>query len=204
MSITKLIGEQFHNPKGLFGRFCMGIIMPLFNRKLWISTFQNIKENKKVMEIGFGSGKLIKKVAKKSQICFGIDPSSTAIYQASKRNKNFIKREIVKLKNGTEKQIPFNEMFDIVYTINTIYFWDNIDDGLNNIKSKLASNGIFINAFYTKNYLDTLAYTKKGYKKYTLEEIVNMTRNNGFVTKVITVKKNKSYLVIGTNILENN
>jgi len=200
MGLTKYIGEQFHNPQGFWGRFCMSVIMPIFNHKLWTTTNKQIGEKKKVLEIGFGSGKLLKKVARKSTLCFGIDPSTTAIKQATKRNKKFIKNGKVQFANGIAENIPFNESFDIIYTINTLYFWDNIDESLQSIKSKLANNGQFLNAFYTKKYLDTLPYTKIGYKKYTLDEVVEQTKNNGFNVKIVQIKNDKSYLIIGTKI----
>jgi SAM-dependent methyltransferase len=198
MGLTNFIGKQFLNPDGFWGRFCTGIIMPIFNHKLWRAVNKQIDSKKKVLEIGFGSGMLLKKIAQKSAVCFGIDPSATAIKQAAKRNKRLVISGVVKLKNGTAENIPFDERFDTVYTVNTIYFWDNVDNGLQSIKSKLTDGGRFINAFYTKKYLDTLPYTKNGYNKFTLDDLVEKTKAAGFAVEAVPIAKDKSYLIIAS------
>ncbi|MDR2063337.1 MAG: class I SAM-dependent methyltransferase [Candidatus Nomurabacteria bacterium] len=198
MTLAKFIDKQFHNPDGFWGRFCMGTIMPIFNHKLWTATYNHIDEKKKVLEIGFGSGQLLRKVAKKSTLCFGVDPSATAIKQAAKRNNKFIKDGIVKLEDGTAENIPFDEKFGIIYTINTLYFWDSMDNGLQSIKSKLTDGGQFINAFYTKERLDKLSNAKDGYNKFTLDEVVGKTKANGYSVEIVEIEKDASYLIIGT------
>jgi hypothetical protein len=48
-----------------------------------------------------------------------------------------------------------------------------------------------------KEYLDKIIYTKYGFNKYSVEEIENITENNGMeIMRTIEIKKNKSYCII--------
>lgn len=57
----------------------------------------------------------------------------------------------------------------------------------------------FYNVMYTKEWLDKLSYTKNGFKKFEVEELVDLGTKVGF--KKIEVKdivKGKSFVVIYT------
>ena len=68
------------------------------------------------------------------------------------------------------------------------------------IKRILKQDGIFINVIYSKEFLNKIIYTKYGFNKYTIEEIKNITEENGMkIIKIIELKKNKSYCIISKN-----
>lgn len=57
----------------------------------------------------------------------------------------------------------------------------------------------FYNVVYTKEWLDKLSYTKKGFKKYEPEEFIQLGKMAGFEkVKVKDIVKGKSYVVIYT------
>jgi len=65
------------------------------------------------------------------------------------------------------------------------------------IKRILKPNGKFLNVIYTKEYLNKIIYAKYGFKKYTVEEIKNITEENGMkIIEIIEIRKNKSYCII--------
>jgi ubiquinone/menaquinone biosynthesis C-methylase UbiE len=114
-----------------------------------------------------------------------------------------------KINNGTLKlslenicKTAFDDnTFDKIYTVNTIYFWKELEKCFSEIKRILKPNGIFMNAIYTKEYLNKIIYTKYGFNKYTVEEMEEITKKNGMkIIKTIEVKKNKSYCIISENI----
>jgi hypothetical protein len=58
-----------------------------------------------------------------------------------------------------------------------------------------------MNVIYTKEYLDKIIYTKHGFNKYTVEEIKDITEENGMkIIETIEIKKNKSYCIISEKI----
>ena len=93
MGLTRYIANQFGNPKGIGGRIST-YIMNRLNQKMYKTVLSEIKDNKKVLDIGFGNGYLIKKLVPKTDATiYGIDISEDMVKLATKRNK---KRALMK------------------------------------------------------------------------------------------------------------
>jgi ubiquinone/menaquinone biosynthesis C-methylase UbiE len=68
------------------------------------------------------------------------------------------------------------------------------------IKRILKPKGIFFDAIYTKEYLDNIIYTKYGFNKYYIKDIIKITKENGMkINKIVEIKKNKIYCIISEN-----
>jgi len=94
-----------------------------------------------------------------------------------------------------------DNLFDKIYTVNTIYFWNELDKCFSEIRRTLKPNGIFINAFYDKKHLDKIIFSKYGFNKYAIEEIKTITEKNGLrIIETVEITKNKSYCIISENI----
>ena len=197
----KYVGNNFGNPNGI-GGILSTLFMNIFNQKQYKAVLDNInlKDNDNILDIGFGNGYLINKLFKKYiQIkIFGIEISNDMVNKVSKKYKKYIEKEQLKLNLEDIGKTSFeNETFNKIYTINTIYFWNNIEKCFSEIKRILKPNGIFLNIIYTKEYLNKIIYTKYGFNKYTVEEIKNITENNGMeILKIIEIKRNKSYCIV--------
>lgn len=89
-----------------------------------------------------------------------------------------------------------DEVFDKIYSVNTIYFWSSADKGLSEIKRVLKPGGMFVNTVYSKEFLESWSYTKYGFVKYTLDELKNLAVNHGFTLDIVTVVKDKSYCFV--------
>jgi SAM-dependent methyltransferase len=153
-----------------------------------------------ILDIGFGNGYLIKKLFRKNIPIkiYGIEISSDMVDNVSKKNKQNINHGKLKLLleniNGTSFE---TNTFDNICTINTIYFWNDYEKCFSEIKRILKPNGIFLNSFYSKEFLEDIIYTKYGFNKYTVDEIIKMTENNGLkILKTIEIKKGHSYCII--------
>ena len=71
--------------------------------------------------------------------------------------------------------------------------------GLSEICRVLKPGKSFYNVVYTKEWLDKLAYTKKGFRKYELEEFIQLGKLAGFEkVEVKDIVKGKSFVVIYT------
>ena len=64
--------------------------------------------------------------------------------------------------------------------MNTIYFWNDTIQGLQEIYRVLKDGGVFYNAVLTKESLDKVFYTKNGFKKFEKNEYVEMGQQVGF------------------------
>ena len=197
MNLIKYIGRQFGKPTGLAGNFST-FIMNVMNQRQYKAVLQEleIEKNDAVLDIGYGNGYLISKLAKNRDAHFwGIDISEDMLKVASRRNQEFIKNGNMNLGLGDITNTDFeSDFFDKVYTINTVYFWTNIDSGLTEIYRILKPGGVFMNVVYSKEFLNSIPYATHGYAKYSQEELREHSFQNGFkIVEVVTIKEKKAY-----------
>jgi ubiquinone/menaquinone biosynthesis C-methylase UbiE len=151
-----------------------------------------------VLEIGFGNGYLLKRLAGKYPCTFwGIDPSADMLRAASKRCRKHISQGRVALLSGNAEQTGFPDgFFDKIYTVNTVYFWPSLGAGLREIRRILKPGGIFVNAVYSKEALDRLPATRRGYRKYAIKELENAGSANGFSVEAREIKPRLAYCIV--------
>lgn len=112
---------------------------------------------------------------------FGIEISELMHQEAIKSHLDYIENNLAEfeLYNGTE--IPFNEeSFDKIFTVNTLYFWQNPNLLLNEIYRVLKPNGIFALTFADKSFMEKLPFTNFGFKLYSLKNAEELLQKNQF------------------------
>ena len=119
----------------------------------------SIKENDHVLEIGFGPGTLIKKIAEHldSGLVDGVDFSKSMFAIAQKKNRNHINKGKVKIHLGDIDEVRFDDnCFDKIYSVNTIYFWKNPDTTISNICRILKPEGKLFIGFHDKSEMEKM------------------------------------------------
>jgi ubiquinone/menaquinone biosynthesis C-methylase UbiE len=201
---VKYVGKNFGNPNGIAGKIAT-FIMNIINQQQYNAVLQNMKleQNNFVLDIGFGNGYFLKKLLKQNIPIkvFGIEISKDMLDITTKKCSRNIDKGNLKLSLENIEKTAFAEnTFDKIYTINTIYFWNNLEKSFAEIKRILKPNCLFFNVIYTEEYLDKIIYTKYNFKKYSVKEMENITKNNGMeIKKIVEIKKNKSYCIISEN-----
>lgn len=198
--ILRYIAKQFKNPTGFGGKLVMSI-MNRQNKKQYQSVIDNIdiQETDTILDIGFGNGNLIRKLLReKPEKIYGIEISSDMINLVSNRNLKEIEDGKLQLTLGDVQNIPLeNSSIDKAYTINTVYFWQDIETGFSEIKRVLKPNGIFLNILYLKELLDKLPMTQYGYSKYTSEQMEKITMKSGLkIENIVEIEQGKSICII--------
>jgi ubiquinone/menaquinone biosynthesis C-methylase UbiE len=151
----------------------------------------NLQNGETVLEIGHGNGGHIAQLLSKAENLnyFGADISVTIIAEAEKINQDFIAKGKVHFKLTDGNSLPFdNHQFDKIFTVNTIYFWTNPVEYLNEIKRALKPNGILALCFADKNFMQNLPFTAYGFTLYEVEKVKGLLEEAGFTIKE-TVKK---------------
>jgi len=179
-----LKASQAKKPHGVFG-YLMGKIYKRDNEHHndWVIGQLNIKFDEKILEIGFGTGESIFKIAQQFQAqVFGVDISPIMFKKANKLNKENIKNGKVELKLGSVPPLPYeDEFFDKVFAVFVIYFWDDPMEALKEIYRVLKVGGLVGLYLTTKEVLEQVPYYEnKIFNSYTPEELIDFYGKAGF------------------------
>jgi len=191
MGLKKYIASQFAKPHGIGGKLAC-FAMNKMNKEMWRYLERQIKNDTTVLDIGFGNGFVLKRLLKRTNSnFFGIDISADMVKTATKKNHKAVKQGRLALTQSSIENIPFDKQFGQIYTMNTVYFWDDLQTALNEVYNKLQAGGEFLNVFRNKEWLDKKAgFTKYGFKKYTEQELLTATEKAGFKCKLATISPN--------------
>lgn len=151
----------------------------------------DLQNNETVLEIGHGNGGHIAQLLSKAENLhyFGADISPTIIAEARKINQDFITKGKVHFQLTDGITLPFDDYrFDKIFTVNTIYFWTNPSEYLNEIKRILKPKGTFSIGFADKTFMQNLPFTPYGFTLYEVETVKELLEKAGLTIKN-TLKK---------------
>jgi ubiquinone/menaquinone biosynthesis C-methylase UbiE len=203
-NLIKYVSHNFGNPHGIGGNIST-TIMNIMNQRQYKSVLKNIqlKPDETILDIGFGNGYLIHQLCKQNipVKIYGIEISNDMFNKVSIKSKQNIDAGKLKLFLENINETSFEQnTFDTIYTVNTFYFWNELNKCFSEIRRILKPNGIFMNVIYTKQFFDRTVFSKYGFNKYTVEEIETITKNNGLeIIRIMEIQKNKSYCIISEN-----
>ena len=133
MSIARsILMRMFGRPHGALGRLG-GIIMARTNEDCgaWVIELLEIGPNDNVLEVGFGPGVVIRRVADLGARAAGADLSPEMVEQARARNADAVRNHRVDLRRGSVDSLPFGrDTFDKTLAINSMQVWPNAVAGL--------------------------------------------------------------------------
>lgn len=130
---------------GTAGRLA-GPLMARMNRDMEIAAIDELAPagDASVLAIGFGPGVGVAELAKRvpNGVVGGVDPSSTMVEQARRRNLPAVQRGQVTLERGTADSIPWpDRTFAGVLAVNCMQFWDPFDASVREVVRTLAPAG---------------------------------------------------------------
>lgn len=140
MSVARIIlMRMFGRPKGLLGKLG-GFIMARMNYQCaaWVIDLLHVQPNDKVLEVGFGPGVGIQRVAELASTGYvaGVDPSEEMVASARKRNAKTTRS--ADLRHGSAGSLPFDDnVFDKALAINSMQVWPDAMAGLREIRRVL-------------------------------------------------------------------
>ena len=195
MFINEYIAKQFANPRGLGGRIVTAV-MNRQNAEMYDATeaLLHPQSHDTVLDIGCGNGIMLSRIARTCDCrLIGIDISEDAIEVAKHRLTG---KHAEFLCCPVDSMSIAAAMIDRAFTINTIYFWDNLAKGFDEIARVLKPSGIFIGTHYTNRSLEAYPHTQFGYKKYSEEEVASAARSAGFEVKIQPIMNARAYCLI--------
>jgi len=182
--VRKYISNQFGRPSGILGR----MIEKRMSKRTtldaeWTISLLNIQPKSRILEIGFGGGistQLASKLASQGFVA-GIDHSTTMVQAARKRNVDAIKARHMELNQGDAASVPFpDESFDIVFSLHSIYFWNNPIECLKGFRRVLKPGGLLAITIQPKTRWRQEQIDSPGINLFFGDQIVEIFTSAGF------------------------
>jgi ubiquinone/menaquinone biosynthesis C-methylase UbiE len=199
--------KQAREPTGIFGHFIMSRIFDKGNAEVNALVYEtlSIQKNDHVLEIGFGPGTLIKKIAEHLDdgLVEGIDFSKSMVAIAQKKNKTHLDNGRAKIHLGDFDDIPFDDnCFDKIFSVNTIYFWKNPDVTIAKIGRILKPGGKVFIGFHDKSDMEKMSLHNDVFQYYSTGDLTELLSMLGSMNDIDIVSKNGKpmtcYCAIGT------
>ncbi len=143
-----------------------------------------LQPDEQVLEIGFGNGSHVHALlqATESVVYTGIDISAQMLQEAQSGNEQWINtgRAVFRLTDG--KQIPFTKAaFDAVFTVNTLYFWEDATAYIAEILRVLRTGGRACITYALESFMQQLPFTDYGFTLYSNEKVEQLLQQAGAV-----------------------
>jgi ubiquinone/menaquinone biosynthesis C-methylase UbiE len=178
----KILAQNLANPQGEKG-IEIGEMMNATNIGMTLESIKTlvIDDGQHILEIGHGNAghlKSIMSLAKKLRYT-GIDISETMHNEARKLNKEFENQADFILYEG--KKLPFQDgTFNKIFTVNTVYFWENPVEFLNEIYRVLKGDGTFVLTFGQRDFMEKLPFTEYDFTLYNNNEMEELISKSHF------------------------
>jgi SAM-dependent methyltransferase len=143
--VTRLIA-QFHHPRGATGRAVGWVLAHRSSnvqRNRWVVSLLDVLPEERVLEIGFGPGRAIADLSRRSEHVYGLDHSAVMLRQASRRNAEAIRTGRVTLTCGSVDRLPpaLAGPFDAILSVNSLGSWPEPSERLQELRDRLTPGG---------------------------------------------------------------
>lgn len=178
----KILAQNLANPQGEKG-IEIGEMMNATNIGMTLESIRTllIEDNQHILEIGHGNAGHLKSLLSLAQDLkyTGVDISETMHNEAKKLNTEFQTKADFVLYEG--KKLPFGDQtFDKIFTVNTVYFWENPVEFLNEIYRVLKDNGTFVLTFGQRDFMEKLPFTAYDFTLYNNDEMEELVSKSHF------------------------
>lgn len=179
MGIINFFSNQARKPSGFFGRYIVSRMFENGNAVLNTFVFEtmDLRKDDIVLEIGFGPGKLIHRMAgvTESGRIDGVDFSDAMHTVARKRNLADIRNERVALIKGDFDKMDFQPAaYNKICSVNTIYFWPDPAKTADRIYTLLKPGGRLVLGLKIKKELEKQSLSREVFHLYESDEILNI------------------------------
>jgi ubiquinone/menaquinone biosynthesis C-methylase UbiE len=201
----KAIAAQLRRPEGEMG-IQVGKKMNEGNSHINRYTIAALapKPREHVLEIGMGNGFFVKDILSIHDTIryTGCDFSEAMVEEAKKINRDFMLSGRAEFHYATAGNLPFPDgIFDAVFTVNTIYFWEDISKVLADIKRVLKPSGRLVVSIRPKSIMELYPFTKYGFQMFSKNELADVISKNRFCIKEVLEKKEPDQEINGQKVV---
>jgi ubiquinone/menaquinone biosynthesis C-methylase UbiE len=178
------IASQLKHPSGEKG-IEMANMMHETNINMTRHSVQNLHltSGNTILELGHGNAGHLEYIVEQAQdlVYYGLEMSALMCQEAQQINAAVVakKQTHFSLYNGTD--IPFEEAsFDKIFTVNTIYFWQEPEKLLSEIYRVLHPKGTFCITFAEESFMKQLPFTQFEFELYSTEKAERLIGKTAF------------------------
>lgn len=200
MGLLKTLFTNCAHPKGRMGRAMLKFMnlchAPLTN---WGLSLLDIQEGRTMLDIGCGGGATLRRLLKRSKggMVYGIDISEESVAKARKVNAAVLDKQVF-VTQGSAEKLPYEDWkFDLVTAVETIYFWPNLPQCLQEVRRVLKPGGRFAIMVEVADENSKWVTLVEGMKAYSPEQLKDLLADAGFVEIEVHRKKPSYATVIG-------
>lgn len=164
-----------------------------------------IEDNEAILEIGHGNAAHVKHIIKKAANLryTGIDISETMHHEAGRLNREYEDQVDFVWYEG--RKLPFTDKtFDKIFTVNTVYFWSEPVQYLNEVYRVLKDNGTFVLTFGQRGFMEKLPFTQFEFTLYTTSEMEETVSRSQFKRMKISEKEEQVKSKTGNETITRN
>ncbi len=183
-TLAQQMAAQLRRPSGEAG-VQTGEWMNRGNVHMNLDTLEilNAAANDTILEIGMGNGFFVKDILQKDPSIkyTGCDFSEVMVAEAEQLNAEWIRNGQAKFICADVTNMPFDDgSFNKIFTINTIYFWEDATAILAELKRVLKKNGTLIISLRPKHLMQNYPFTKYGFTLFAKADVGQLLEANGF------------------------
>lgn len=178
------VAAQLRQPQGENGQQ-VAAKMNQSNRGINLACLRYLQapERGRILEIGPGNGAFVPELLQLADGLryTGLDWSADMVALASQLQQTWLTSGQARFVQGDAAKMPFAEQsFERVLAINTLYFWQDPEQVLSEIRRVLCPAGQLCLALGDRSFMQQLPFTAQGFRLYDGDEAKALLRKSGF------------------------
>ena len=142
------IDQQYAKPRGIIGASIGEIMVRQHQEEMkWTIDILDVQAGEAFLELGTGAGHAIAYLLSQTDAkhVTGLDLSKTMVRSATFRNRQAIEANRATIQQADVNHLKLlHETVDGIFSIHTIYFWESVDQTLQELHRALRPGGRFV------------------------------------------------------------
>jgi ubiquinone/menaquinone biosynthesis C-methylase UbiE len=160
-----------------------------------------VQTSDRVLEIGFGGGVTLSLLVGSATFVDGLDASAEMVKWAKTKYATDVRGGRAAFREGRVEALPYSPgSFEKVCTVNSVYFWPSLSEGIDEIYRVLAPGGRVAVGLLPKEFMDTMDFPKDIFVARSSDEVVAALLGAGFteVTPSRPTAETKWMVIVAT------
>jgi len=183
--LSKFIAAQLRSPSSGISGWVLSRLWNRRNSALNDFAFDrlDLRTDDRVLDVGFGGGYLLGRMSEvvTEGLLAGVDTSATMVDACRRKYRALIDSGRLEVRCAQVESLPYpSERFNKCCTVNSLFYWGDVQQGVAEIYRVLVDGGRLVAVFTCKQSLEDKSFIRDGISLYQGEEIHRMMEAAGF------------------------